>query len=135
MVVWPRTLTSWDPWREMQRLEREMNSLFAGLATPAAREWPPIQVHGNEQGLHLAALVPGFTMEDLELTVSGTLLSLRGKRKAEAAHEVREFDRSITLPFPIEAEKVKAVVKDGVLDVELPRAAAEAPRRIPVQSE
>lgn len=135
MVVWPRSLTSWDPWREMRRLEREMNSLFGGVATPAAREWPVMRVHGNERGLQLQALVPGFTMADLELTVCGTLLSLRGKRQAEAAHELREFERSITLPFPIEAEKVKAVVKDGVLDVELPRAAAQTPRRIPVQSQ
>ncbi len=135
MVVWPRTLTSWDPWREMRRLEREMNSLFGGLSAPAAPQWPVINVWGDEQGLRLQALVPGFALEDLELTVSGTLLSLRGKRTAEAAHEVREFERSLTLPFPVEAEKVKAVAKDGVLDVELPRAAAEAPRRIAVRSE
>ncbi len=125
MVVWSRTMSSWDPWLEMRQLEREWNALH----------WPQIQAQTNEGEVRLRALVPGFAIEDLELSVRGDELTLRGKRKTEAAHEVREFERSLKLPFPIEAEKVKAIAKDGVLDVELPRAAAEAPRRIPVKAE
>lgn len=128
MVVWARTTRSWDPWLEM-------NALLDGLAGRAEGRWPQIRVRSDEESVHLRALVPGFAIEDLELSVRGDELHLRGKRKQEAAHEVAEFERSLKLPFPVEAEKVKAVAKDGVLDVELPRAAAEAPRRIPVRSE
>jgi len=132
MVVWSRTMSSWDPWLEMRRMERDWNALFGGTAT---QPWPQIQAQTNEDGVRLCALVPGFAIEDLELSVRGDELTLRGTRKSEAAHEVREFERSLKLPFPIEAEKVKAIAKDGVLDVELPRAAAAAPRRIPVKAE
>lgn len=135
MVVWPRTMSTFDPWREMQRLERELDAHFTGRARPAAQEWPVLNVHANEKGLRLQALVPGFAIEDLELTVSGSSLVLRGTRKQEAAHELRQFERRVTLPYAIDAERVKAVAKDGVLDVELPRVAADTPRRIPVRSE
>jgi HSP20 family protein len=128
MVVWARTTRSWDPWLEM-------NALLDGLAGRAEGRWPQIRARSDEKSVHLRALIPGFAIEDLELSVRGQELTLRGKRKQVAAHEVAEFERSMKLPFPVEAEKVKAVAKDGVLDVELPRAAAEAPRRIPVRSE
>jgi HSP20 family protein len=124
MVVWSRTMRGWDPWLEMRRLEREWN----------APQWPQVTAKTSETGVQLRALVPGFAIEDLELTVRGDELTLRGKRKSEAAHEQSEFERSWKLPFPIEAEKVKAIAKDGVLDVELPRAAADSPRRIQVQA-
>ncbi|SRR5258706_4386599 len=126
MVVWSRSMRSWDPWLELRRLERDWSA-----NTP---QWPQVQAQTNEDGVHLRALVPGFAIEELELTVRGDELTLRGKRKSEAAHELAEFERSWKLPFPVEAEKVKAIAKDGVLDVELPRAAADSPRRIPVQA-
>ena len=126
MVVWSRTMRNWDPWLEMRRLERDWNA-----RTP---QWPQVTAQTDEKGVHLRALVPGFSLEELELTLRGDELTLRGKRKSEAAHELGEFERSWKLPFPIEAEKVKATAKDGVLDVELPRAAADSPRRISVQA-
>jgi len=124
MVVWSRTMRSWDPWLEMRRLERDWN----------ASQWPQVQAQTDEKMVKLRALVPGFAIEDLELTVRGDELTLRGKRKSEAAHELGEFERSWKLPFPIETGKVKATAKDGVLDVELPRAAADSPQRITVQA-
>jgi len=126
MVVWSKTMRGWDPWLELRRLERDWNAY-----TP---HWPQIQSKTSETGVHLRALVPGFAIEDLELTVRGDELTLRGKRKSEDAPELGEFERSFKLPFPIEAEKVKATAKDGILDVELPRAAADSPRRIAVQA-
>ena len=123
MVFWPSTLTRWDPWLELRMLERDL------------QPWPAIRAKVEEDGVKLRALVPGYATEDLEVTVRGDVLHLRGKRKAEAAHEVHEFERSLQLPYAVEADKVKAVAKDGVLDVELPRAAADAPRRITVRSE
>jgi len=119
-------MRSWDPWLELRRMERDWNA--------HTQSWPQVQAQTKEDGVHLRALVPGYAIEDLELTVRGDELTLRGKGKAEAAHALGEFERSWKLPFPIEAEKVKATAKDGVLDVELPRAAADSPRRIAVQA-
>ena len=126
MVVWSRSMRSWDPWLELRRLERDWNA-----HTP---RWPQIDAQTKEDGVHLRALVPGFAIEELELSVRGDEVTLRGKPKAEAAHGVREFERSWKLPFAIEAQKVKATAKDGVLVVELPRAAADSPQRITVQA-
>lgn len=126
MVVWSRSSRSWDPWLELRRLERDWNAHTA--------RWPQIDAQTKEDGVHLRALVPGFAIDELELTVRGDELTLRGKRKSEAEGAAAEFERSFKLPFPIEAEKVKATAKDGVLDVELPRAAADSPRRIAVQA-
>src|SRR5258708_6620886 len=131
MGLWSKATARWVPWLEMRGLERELESFFRA---PAAAQWPQISVQSDEKGLRIRALVPGFALEDLEVSVREDVLSLRGKRKAEAAHEVREFERSLKLPFPVEAEKVKAVAKDGVLDVELPRKAVEAGRRIQGQA-
>lgn len=130
MVGWPRTMVSWDPWLELRRLERELGWGPGGSAC-----FPEIRAHSDEQRMNLRALVPGFAIEDLEVEVRGDELTLRGKSKVEAAHGVREFERALKLPFPVEAEKVKAVAKDGILEIELPRAAADAPRRITVRSE
>ena len=130
VVVWPRTMASWDPWLEMRRLERDLSELWG-----AGTQFPPLRATSDEKGVSLRALVPGFALEDLEVEVRGDELTLRGKSKLEAAHGVREFERALKLPFPIEAEKVKAVAKDGILEIELPRAAADAPRRITVRSE
>ncbi|MBK7645167.1 MAG: Hsp20/alpha crystallin family protein [Planctomycetes bacterium] len=132
MVVWQRTTRSFDPWLQMQRLERDLGGFLRAAPLP---QWPPIQAKADEKAVHLRALVPGYALEDLELTLRGEELTLRGTSKSESAHDVREFTRTLRLPFPVEAEAVKAVAKNGVLEVELPRAAAEAPRRIPVRSE
>ena len=79
--------------------------------------------------MRLRGLVPGFAIENLEVSISGDILTVSGKREA-----LGEFERSFQLPFPVDADKVKATAKDGVLEIELPRAAADAARRIQVQA-
>jgi HSP20 family protein len=123
-------MASWNPWLEMQRLERDLGELRG-----AGTQFPTLRANSDEKAVHLRALVPGFAIEDLEVEVRGDELRLRGKGQLESAHGVREFERVLKLPFAIEAEKVKAVAKDGILEIELPRAAADAPRRITVRSE
>jgi HSP20 family protein len=129
MVGWPRTMVSWDPWLELRRLERDL-----GARRDAPAQFPQLRATTDEKGVRLRALVPGFAIEELEISVRGDELTLRGKRKAEAAAEVQDFERSLKLPFPIEVEKVKALAKDGVLEIDLPRAAADSPRRIQIQA-
>lgn len=122
MAFWPSTMVRWDPWFELRRFERN------------AQAWPTVRADVKEDVIKVRALVPGFAIEDLEVAVHGDTLRLRGKRKDEAAGEVSEFEREFELPFAVEAGKVKAVAKDGVLEIELPRAAADSPQRIAVQA-
>jgi HSP20 family protein len=121
-------MVSWDPWLEMRRLERELGA-FQGVASG----FPQIRATSDEKSVQLRAVVPGFALEDLELSLRGDELSLRGKRKSEEGQEL-EFERTVLLPFAVEAGAIKAVAKNGVLHVELPRAAADAPRKIEIQA-
>jgi len=129
MVGWPRTMVGWDPWLELRRLERDLSAVRGVSA-----QFPQLRATSDEKGVRVRALVPGFAIEDLDVSVRADELTLRGKSKAQAGQEVQEFERSFQLPFPIDAEKVKASAKDGVLEIELPRAAADSPRRITVQA-
>ena len=132
------------PWREMQRLHAEMERLIADQAPARASELPPIALWSNEAGLHLRALVPGFTKDEIELSVVADTFTIKAKRAEAPREEGQTFHRrergetslarTFTLPFTVDAEAVKASYENGVLDVELPRAASEKPRRISVAS-
>jgi HSP20 family protein len=136
--------TTWNPWREMQRLQNEMDRLLQGAERPVAGENPAIDVWSDENGLHVRALVPGCAREDLDVSVVGDLLTLRGAlparslKEGESWHrrerEGGKFARTLQLPFTVDADAVQARCKDGVLEVELPRAASEKPRRITVKA-
>jgi HSP20 family protein len=121
-------MVSWDPWLEMRRLERDMGALRG-----APNEFPQIRATSDEKGVHVRAVVPGFALEDLELALRGDVLTLRGKRKSEGGDEL-QFERSLQLPYAVEAEQIVAVAKNGVLEIQLPRAAADAPRAIRIQA-
>jgi HSP20 family protein len=131
-----------SPWQAMARFEADLDELFGERAWTRAG-FPRVNVWTNEEGARVVAELPGVAASDLELTVEGDTLTLKGARaedapKDGAVHRLRErrtgsFARTIQLPFHIEAGAVKAVHKNGLLDIELPRAAAERPRKIAVR--
>lgn len=143
------------PWREirrmeheMERMEREMDRLFETFFPRRRRffeaEFPPMNVWTNSEGAVVTVEVPGVNPEQLELAVVGDTLTLRGKRVAEdlpegARYQRRErfqgeFARSLQLPFTIDAEHVEAQYENGILTITLPRAEADKPKRITVQT-
>jgi HSP20 family protein len=132
----------WSPWRELERVQAEMDRLTQQGARVA--EVPPIDVWAEEDGVLLRALVPGAALEDLEVSVVGDTLTLRGTLPAQALkdqdswhrHERAggKFARTLQLPFGVDADAVKATCKDGVLEVVLPRSPSEKPRRITVNA-
>lgn len=133
-------------WREMERLQREMNRLFSTY-TPdrlrAAPGYPPMNIWENEAGEVVSAEMPGVHIEDIDLSVEGDTLTISGVRSLdqlpEAAHYHRrerragEFRRSIRLPFPVDVEQIKASFNDGILTITLPRAEAEKPKKISIK--
>ena len=134
------TAARWSPWRELERLQAEMDR----MTSTSAGEIPPMDVWANEDGALVRALVPGSTREDLEVSVVSDMLTVRGTlptqelKPGESWHRHERvggpFARTLQLPFTVDADAVKATCKNGVLMVELPRSPTEKPRRIAVNA-
>ncbi|HUS59427.1 MAG TPA: Hsp20/alpha crystallin family protein [Planctomycetota bacterium] len=132
-----------DPWREARQLQHEMASLFDSVFGKREQASPPCNVFAGEDDLLITCEVPGVSMEKLSICVIGDTLSIEGERKPEeverSAYHRRErhtgpFRRSIHLPARVNADQVSAEYHDGVLNVTLPKAAEEKPRRIEIKA-
>lgn len=134
-------------WREMDRLQQEMNRLFEAYSPVRMRAsagYPAVNVWTNEDGMVLMAEVPGVRPEDIDINVAGNTLTLSGQRKVDELPEgaryhrqergYGKFVRSLQLPFPVDANRVEATFKNGMLHISLPRAEADKPRKIAVKS-
>ena len=134
-------------WREMDRLQQDMNQLFGDMSVNRMRKapsFPAINIWAAEDSAKVTAEIPGVSKDDLEINVTGETLTLSGVRGQddlpESARYHRqerrfgEFSRSIQLPYTVDTNKVKAVFKNGVLSVELPRVEAEKPKKITVKA-
>jgi HSP20 family protein len=135
-------------WNEMDRLQREMNllsSMFSPRQQATVQTFPAINLWSNEESAVATVEIPGVKIEDLEIMITGDTLTLKGSRDPDTltADAVRhrqergcgQFMRSLKLPFPVESEKVDATLKNGVLQVHLPRASADKPRKITVNTQ
>ena len=147
-------LVRWDPVREIDSLQGEMNRLFSSFFdTPstrrgnggavANRRWLPA-MDLIETGEHfvLKADLPGITETDVHIEVENDVLTISGERKAE--HEEKHegyyrleratgsFARSLTLPEGIDAEAVTASFDNGVLEVRIPKPVQAKPRRVQI---
>ena len=134
-------------WREMDRLQRDMNRIFGDLnvnRTRKASSFPAINVWAAEESARVTAEIPGVSKDDLDINVTGDTLTLSGVRSQDDLPEgaryhrqerrFGEFNRSIQLPYTVDVNKVKAVFKNGVLSVDLPRVEAEKPKKISVKA-
>jgi HSP20 family protein len=135
----------------MSRLQGDVGRMFdrwgvtdrgrPGLAVA----YPPLNVWEDNDFVFAEAELPGMKMDDLEIFVTGgDQLTLKGKRDAVFAEKAvwhrqergfGSFDRTVTLPFPVNADKVEARLENGVLTIKLAKAESAKPRRIPVKAE
>ena len=132
----------WDPLSEVATLQREMNRLFGDFSRPEAA-FPPINVWGNTEQTLISAEIPGLDPDQIHLDISGRHLTLSGERQADAQgvgethrreRALGAFARTVSLPYEVDADKAKAVCRNGVLTVTLPRHEATKPRAIRVQT-
>jgi HSP20 family protein len=103
---------------------------------------PAVDVHETKDDLVLSFDIPDVTEKDVQLTITGDLLTLRGERRFEREapednyHRVERlygrFERSVQLPMTVQTDKVKASYRDGVLEVKLPKAEEIKPREIKI---
>lgn len=135
-----------SPWREMERMRREMEQLFSTFDGGAsmAPAFPAMNVWTNPEGAVVTAELPGVSSDNIDISVVGQTLTVSGSRQPEGlpenAHYHRrernfgQFTRTFELPFPVESDKVEATFDKGVLYISLPRAEADKPRKITIKS-
>ena len=138
-------------WSPVVNLQRELERRFAGTdrstenGAAGEAQWAPaleVQEEANAYTVH--AEVPGARKEDLQLSLHDDVLTLSGERKQEK--EVKDgevycservygrFQRTVTLPKPVDSTKVTAAYKDGVLTITLPKTDAAKPRNIDISA-
>lgn len=150
MTLMRRKKDLWDPFDFVRDLQDEM-SRFLSLS-PLRRDgdlgWrgvfePEIEVREEADHFLVRADLPGIRKEDIDISVTENVVTLKGERKAESERKEKNyfyservygaFSRTIELPAEIEAEKVRASYKDGVLELTLPKVESAKPKQIKVE--
>lgn len=134
-----------DPVNEMRRLQREVNRLFSGVGQAPSYDFPAINVWLNESEALVTAELPGIDPAKMDISIIGDSLDLSGVHESDKSDNQKSyhrqernfgsFRRSIKLPFQVEADKVEARYEKGVLQLKLPRAESEKPRKIAIKAE
>jgi HSP20 family protein len=130
----------WDPWRELDQLSRDLVGRPGRYRRGGT--YPPVNAYESSEAYGLEIEVPGVDPEKLELSVDGDTVSVSGETVAaevEGGFHRRErrvgsFSRSLRLPERLDAEKVDAQYRDGVLIVKLPKAPEARARKIAVEA-
>ena len=129
--------------RDLDRLFKQFQS---GLGDPwplDERSYPALNIWDDGESIRAEAELPGFEMKDLEVTVLGDELTIKGRRETSKKEGVTlhrherftsEFVRSMTLPVEVNPDKVDATLKDGVLTLVMPKTQAALARKITVKS-
>ena len=134
------TLVRWDPFRDMRSLGRVLFDERSFQKT-----WlPAVDIFENDDNLTIRAEIPGMKTEDIKVEVEDGVLTLHGEKKRQdeidKASSYRmervhgSFTRRFSLPTAVDASKVAATYKDGVLELVLPKADEAKPRRIEIQA-
>lgn len=141
----------WDPLRDLSSIQEKMNQLFEDtLSRTRGREeglsagmWTPaVDIYETGESVVVKAELPGLAKEQVGIEVKDGVLTLKGERKVEKDvkeenyHRVERaygtFQRSFSLPATVEQEKIRATLKDGVLEVTLPKKEQAKPKQITV---
>jgi|SwirhirootsSR2_FD_contig_31_10906494_length_564_multi_2_in_0_out_0_1 HSP20 family protein len=140
-------LSRWDPFTELSRLQDEMVRAFGHeeprSGAPLAFR-PAVDIVEDKDAILLRAELPGLKAEDVHIELEKNVLTLRGERKQEQKVEKSnfyrferrygQFARSFVLPETVDGAAIEAELKDGVLNLRLPKKAADQPRKISVKA-
>ncbi|MFQ5532316.1 MAG: Hsp20/alpha crystallin family protein [Candidatus Methylomirabilales bacterium] len=145
-------ITRWDPFHDLISLQERMNRLFDQTMARSRGEkegmvgssWAPaVDIYETADSVVLNAELPGLSKDDIDIQVRDNVLTLKGERRLE--REVKQenylrveraygsFQRAFTLPASIQADKIRAVFKNGVLEVSIPKVAEAKPKQIKIE--
>ncbi|MBN2386298.1 MAG: Hsp20/alpha crystallin family protein [Anaerolineales bacterium] len=142
-------LIRWEPLSEMVSLREAMDRLFDDAYTrpggmPAGFGAPVLDLYQTKDQVVVRASLPGMKSDEVEIAITGDLLSLKGEFKdkqesQDKTYHLREsrygaFERTLRLPTEVESDKAKAEFEDGVLTITLPKAEAVRPKTITVKA-
>jgi len=145
-------LIQWKPFREVSRLRSEMDRLWdeyfgAGRRAlqPLEESWlPAVDVSETGEKITVTAEIPGMEAKDIDISIVGDTLVIKGEKKSEKEekeenyHMVERsygsFSRSMKLPAAVDADKVDATYKNGVLTVVLPKKEEVKPKAIEIKA-
>ncbi len=144
-----REFMSLLPHRDLTRFREEMHDLFGRMLVPSSLRtletdlFPAADLSETKEGYHLRLELPGVDAKDLQVHCEDATLTVRGEKRSDREEKERthhriersfgSFFRSFDLPGPIEPGKVGATFRNGVLEVDLPKSAAQKSRRVEVK--
>ena len=147
--VWPSRPTFDSPFGDFDQVRREMLRLLDTVAGDTfgdvgAGVFPPVNITQDGDNFYLRAEVPGIKPNELSISAVRNRVSLAGKREIQREHErvsyhrkeraEGSFNRTVTLPTEVDAERVDARYADGILTLTLPKAEETKPRQITVRT-
>ena len=146
-----RGLIPWRPFRELEEIERRFGDIFGHSLLPAWRRlpleekgWiPAIDVFEKEDKFVVKAELPGMKEDDIDVSVVGDTLTIKGEKKTEAEvkeedyycceHSYGSFFRSVALPSHVDTKKIEASYEEGVLEITLPKIPEVKPKKVAVK--
>ena len=141
-------LIRWEPVREMMTLREAMNQLFDDSFTrpvnmSGGSVMPAIDLYQDDNQVVVKAALPGLKSEDVQISVTADVLTLRGEFKMQAEpkdatyhlreHRYGAFERALRLPTEVQTDKSRADFENGVLTITLPKAEAVKPKTINIK--
>jgi HSP20 family protein len=143
-----RYLTKWEPFSDLVSFRDDMDRLFETFVGKQPEDsegfWVPIvDIEESNGNIVVKAEIPGMEKDEIKVSVRDNMLTISGERKQEIEtkdktfHRIErsygKFSRTITLPSEVDADKVKAAYKDGVLNIILPKPESVKPKQIEVE--
>ncbi|RLC59009.1 MAG: Hsp20/alpha crystallin family protein [Chloroflexi bacterium] len=146
------SLVRWEPFRDLISLREAMDRLFeesfvrprTGWLAPLGAETLAVDMYETDDAIVVKTAIPGVKPEDVDVSIAGDTLTIKGETKAE--EEVKEenyirrerrygsFCRSLTLPVPVVADDAEAEFENGILTLTLPKAEEVRPKTIKVKA-
>lgn len=141
-------LTRWDPFRELNSLQREMNRLFQDFTHAGETDLttttfaPPVDIYEDEHAITVKMEVPGVDQKDIDVRLENNTLTIKGERKFEQEekeenfHRIERrygaFSRSFTLPNTVNPDDVHADYDNGLLKIRLGKRAEARPKQVKI---
>lgn len=147
----PKLRTHWDPFAEMQDLQRDMNrflDVFSGRtergATLSEASWTPTaDIYETKDEMVAILELPGINQKDVEISLVGNTLTVRGERHREdqvgeenyyrVERSCGPFSRTLLLPSVVDPDRIGAAYRNGLLEIRLPKREEAQPTSIPIE--
>jgi HSP20 family protein len=148
MTTRTSSLSTWNPWQEINALQRQMNRLFEDTLAPLpTRDFsgfgrlPAAEMNETDEAVQIKLEVPGINPDDLTIEVTDKAVAIRGERKSQSTSEevtrsefyYGSFQRVIPLPARVQNAETQADYKDGILSLNLPKVKKERNRVVKVK--